>query len=63
MNVPLILILIRDFGVKKVEPPSKYPKKCPIMCCAPDNNNNLLHFQNQRYIGILCPKERERERA
>jgi hypothetical protein len=25
--------------------------------------NNLLHFQNQRYIGIFCPKERKRERG
>ncbi len=33
------------------------------MCFAPDKTNNPLHFQNQRYIGILCPKERERERA
>jgi hypothetical protein len=48
----------RDW-VKKVKAPSKNPKKCPIMCFAPDKNN-ITHFQ--RYTGIfMSPYMQERE--
>jgi hypothetical protein len=44
----------------------KNPKKCPIICFAPDKKNNIQDFQNKRYIGIfMSQREREggRERA
>jgi hypothetical protein len=48
----------------KVKAPSKNPKKCPIICFAPDKKNNIPDFQNQRYIGIfMSQRERERERV
>jgi hypothetical protein len=51
-----------NFEVKKAKAPSKNPLKCPIICFAPDKKNNLLDFQNQRYIGIFISlRERERE--
>jgi hypothetical protein len=49
-------------GVKKVEARSKNLKKCPIICFAPDKNNNFQDFQNQRYIGIFMSQERDRKR-
>jgi hypothetical protein len=51
-----------NFEVKKAKAPSKNPLKCPIICFAPDKKNNLLDFQNQRYIGIFISL-RERERG
>jgi hypothetical protein len=30
-----------NFGVKKVSVPSKNPKKCPIICFAPDEKNTI----------------------
>jgi flagellar biosynthesis/type III secretory pathway protein FliH len=53
-----------NLGVKKVSAPSKNPKKCPIICFAPEQKNNFQDFQNQRYIDIFMSqweKERERE--
>ncbi len=48
----------------KVKAPSKNPKKCSIICFAPDKKNNIPDFQNQRYIGIfMSQRERERESA
>jgi hypothetical protein len=51
--------------------PSKKTSKCPIMCFTPLQKDNLLHYQNQRYIGIFMSQretekeggEGERERA
>ncbi len=53
-----------NLGVKKVSAPSKNPKKCHIICFAPDKSNNLMQdFQNQRNIGIFMSlRERKRER-
>jgi hypothetical protein len=54
-------------GVKKVSALSKNPKKCSIICFAPDQKNNIQDFQNQRYeyVDIFMyqrEKKRERER-
>jgi hypothetical protein len=45
-------------GLESSLPPQKMPHD---MFC-PRQTYNPLHFQEQRYTGILCPKERERER-
>ncbi len=59
-NIYIIGHFEGHFCVKKIEAPLKNPKKCPIICFAPDKKNNPLHFQNQRYIGILYFLKRER---
>jgi hypothetical protein len=45
---------------KKVKASSKNPKKCLIICFAPDKKNNLQDFQNQRFNSIFMSL-RERE--
>jgi hypothetical protein len=45
----------------KVKAPAKNPKKCAIICFAPDK---ILDFHDQRYIGIFVSmRERGRERV
>jgi hypothetical protein len=39
----------------------KNPKERPHYIFCPRQKNNPLHFQNQRYIGIVFVPERERE--
>jgi hypothetical protein len=50
-----------QFWGQKVEAPSKIARNAPLYFL-PQTKNNLLHFQNQRYVGILCPRKRKRER-
>jgi hypothetical protein len=50
-------------GAETFLTPLKNPKKCPIICFAPDKKNYLEDFQNQRHIGIfLYIPERDRDR-
>jgi hypothetical protein len=46
-------------GQKSWGPLEKYQEMHHYMFC-PRQKINPLHFQNQRYIVFLCPKERER---
>ncbi len=48
--------------MKKVEAPSKNPKKCPIICFAPDNKIISRTSKIRGALVFLCPKEREGER-
>jgi hypothetical protein len=50
-----------NFGIKKVEAPSKNPKKCPIMCFAPDKKIIFCTSRISGTLVFLCPKEKERE--
>jgi hypothetical protein len=51
-----------NFGVKKVEAPSKNPENCPIMSFAQEKKIISPTFQISCALVILCPKERARER-
>jgi hypothetical protein len=42
--------------------PSKNPKKCPILCFAPDKKIISRTFKIRGALIFLCPKEKERER-
>jgi hypothetical protein len=46
-----------NLGVQKILAPSKYPLKWPIKFC-PQTENNLPHFQNQRYI-IIAKQQKD----
>jgi hypothetical protein len=39
----------------------KIPSNAPLYVL-PQTKKNPLHFQNQRYIGFVCPCERKRKR-
>jgi hypothetical protein len=42
---------------KKVEAPLKNPKKCPIICFAPDKKIISRTFKIRGALVFLCPKE------
>ncbi len=54
-----------NFGVKKVEAPSKNPKKCPIICFAPDKKiiSRTIKIRGTLVRIFLSQKERGGERA
>ncbi len=50
-------------GVKKVVAPSINPKKCPIICFAPDKKKTISRtFKIRGALVFLCPKEGEETR-
>ncbi len=51
-----------QFWGQKGESPSKNPKKCPIICFAPDKKIISRTLKIRGPLVFLCPKERERER-
>jgi hypothetical protein len=48
--------------VKKVKAPSKNPKKCPIICFAPDKKIISRTLKIRGALVFLCPKEGEERR-
>jgi hypothetical protein len=51
-----------NLGVIKVSAPSKNPKKCPIICFAPDKKIISRTFKIRGALVFLCPKEGEERR-
>jgi hypothetical protein len=43
--------------------PSKNPKKCPMICFAPDKKIISRTFKIRGTLVFLCPEERERARV
>ncbi len=49
-------------GSKWSRPPSKNPKKCPIICFAPDKKIISITFNIRGALVFSCPKEGEERR-
>jgi hypothetical protein len=50
-----------NFGVKKVEAPSKNPKKCPTICFAPDKKIISGLSKSEVHWYFYVPKKEKRE--